>query len=205
MSAANLVWHKGTIERPSRAVANQHGSGVIWLTGLSGAGKSTIASRVEASLHASGCRTFVLDGDNLRHGLCSDLGFSTEDRRENVRRVGEVARLFVDAGLIVIVALISPFKSDRERVRQLFGANEFFEVYCDCALDVCEARDPKGLYKRARAGEIPNFTGLASPYEPPDHPELILKTASATLEQCSQEVVGLLHRYDVVPNISVLP
>jgi adenylyl-sulfate kinase len=165
---------------------------VVWLTGLSGAGKSTLASAVEKVLRASGVRCYVLDGDRLRHGLNRDLGFSDADRVENIRRVGEVAKLMVDAGLVVLVALISPFRADRQRARELFRAGDFIEVHVSTPLEVCERRDPKGLYRKARAAEMPDFTGISSPYEPPEAPELELDTARLPLRDCVERILRLL-------------
>lgn len=165
---------------------------MLWFTGLSGAGKSTLAHATEERLHQMGCRTFVLDGDNVRHGLCADLGFSDQDRIENIRRVGEVAKLFLEAGVIVLTAFISPFQADRARVRSLVNEADFLEIYCDCSLEVCEERDVKGLYRRARMGEIKNFTGISSPYEPPVNPELRVKTSELPLQDSVDQVIDLL-------------
>ena len=166
----NVVWHQATVTRERREKLNGHRSFVLWFTGLSGAGKSTIAHAVEEQLYQMGCHTFVFDGDNVRHGLCSDLGFGEDDRKENIRRIGEMTHLFVQAGGIAMTAFISPFRSERKRVRDLFKPGEFIEVYCDCSLDTCEQRDVKGLYAKARAGLIPNYTGISSPYEKPESP-----------------------------------
>lgn len=188
----DLFWHRGVIDRSTRERRNGHGSAVVWFTGLSGAGKSTIAHAVEERLHAMGCQSYVLDGDNVRHGLCADLGFSMSDRHENIRRVGEVAKLMVDAGLIVLTAFISPLRADRDRVRGMLEPHEFLEVYVRCPIEVCEARDVKGLYRRARAGEIPEFTGVSSPYEEPTQNELTLDTHLSGIEQSVEAVVDLL-------------
>jgi adenylylsulfate kinase len=177
---------------------NGHKGTVVWFTGLSGSGKSTIAHEVEEQLYRLGCRTYVFDGDNVRHGLCSDLGFSPEDRTENIRRIGEMTKLFLDAGVIALTAFISPFTRDREGVRNLVGATDFIEVYCRCSLKVCEERDVKGMYKRARAGEIKEFTGISSPYEEPAHPDLILDTDRSTPAQCAAQVIDLLRQRKVV-------
>ena len=190
--STNVVWHGSTVARSDRAVLNGHRSVLLWFTGLSGAGKSTLAHAVEKALHDRGCRTFVLDGDNVRHGLCGDLGFSEADRVENIRRVAEMARLFLEAGVITLTAFISPFRSDRQRARALVPDGEFIEIFCDCPLEVCERRDVKGLYRRARAGEIKEFTGISSPYEPPETPELTVATGHLTLEDCVAQVIGLL-------------
>lgn len=190
--SSNVVWHHATIDRSMREQLNGHKSVVLWFTGLSGSGKSTLAHAVEERLHALGCRTFVLDGDNIRHGLCGDLGFSDEDRVENIRRIGEVAKLFVEAGVIALTAFISPFRSDRDRVRGLVLHGDFIEIFCDAPLEVCEQRDIKGLYKKARAGEIKAFTGISSPYEPPLNPELVVDTGRLPLDQCAEMVIDLL-------------
>lgn len=189
MKSKDIVWHGASVRRENRQLQNGHGSAVVWFTGLSGAGKSTLAYALEERLHDMGCRTYVLDGDNVRHGLCSDLGFSSSDRTENIRRVGEVARLMADAGLIVLAAFISPFRSDRDRIRALMPAGEFIEVFCRCDLTVFEARDVKGLYQRARLGGIQDFTGITSPYEPPLDPELVLETGRLSLESCVSTVL----------------
>ena len=168
-----------------------HAGAVIWFTGLSGAGKSTIAHALEEYLHQRGAHTYVLDGDNIRHGLCGDLGFSPADRHENIRRIGELAKLFIDAGIIVLTAFISPIREDRARIRDMIGA-DFIEVYCRCPLAVCESRDVKGLYKKARAGEIKEFTGIDAPYEEPDNPELVLNSAASSIEQSVETLAAYL-------------
>lgn len=180
--ATNIVWHAASVSRERHEALNGHKGIVVWFTGLSGSGKSTIAHALDKHLHAQGRHTVVLDGDNVRHGLCSDLGFSEADRRENIRRLGEVSKLFVSVGLITITAFISPFRQDRQSVRNLIGNHDFIEVYCRCALEVCEQRDVKGLYRRARAGEIANYTGISSPYEEPEHAEVIVDSDSESLE-----------------------
>ncbi|MGJ0493151.1 adenylyl-sulfate kinase [Methylobacter sp.] len=187
-----IVWHQATITRQHREALNNHRSSILWFTGLSGAGKSTLAHATEERLHQMGCRTFVLDGDNVRHGLCADLGFSDQDRIENIRRVGEMAKLFIESGVIVLTAFISPFQADRARVRSLVTEADFLEIYCDCALEVCEGRDVKGLYRRARMGEIKNFTGISSPYEPPVNPELRVNTSELSLQASVDQVIDLL-------------
>ncbi len=189
----NVVWHHATVTRARREAQNGHRGAIIWFTGLSGAGKSTLAHEVEERLHQMGCRTFVLDGDNVRHGLCGDLGFSAEDRVENVRRIGEVAKLFMEAGVIVLAAFISPFRADRDKVRAMVHTGEFVEIYCRCPIEVCEQRDVKGLYKKARAGEIVQFTGISSPYEAPGKPELIVDTSRQSLDECVRQVVAILY------------
>jgi adenylylsulfate kinase len=191
MKSSNTVWHHATVTRDRRAELSKHKSVVLWFTGLSGAGKSTIAHAVEEQLHQKGYHTFVLDGDNVRHGLCGDLGFSDADRMENIRRVGEVAKLFIEAGVIVLTAFISPFRADRDKARQLIQ-EDFVEIYCDCSLEVCEERDVKGLYRKARAGEIKHFTGISSPYEIPENPELSINTGGKTIEECAAEVLAYL-------------
>lgn len=195
--SSHTVWHHATVTRMRREQANGHRSAVLWFTGLSGAGKSTIAHATEENLHQLGCRTYVLDGDNVRHGLCGDLGFSIEDRHENIRRIGEMARLFVDAGIITLTAFISPLRTDRERVRHLAG-EDFIEIYCRCPIEVCEERDVKGLYKKARAGEIRDFTGISSPYEEPENPELVIDSSRLTIEESVRQVLSLLNARGVV-------
>ncbi len=190
--SSNVVWHHATIDRQIREEMNGHKSVILWFTGLSGSGKSTLAHAVEEKLYEMKCRTFVLDGDNIRHGLCGDLGFSDEDRVENIRRIGEVAKLFLEAGVISLTAFISPFRSDREKVRNLVPHGDFLEIYCHCPLEICEERDVKGLYKKARAGEIKAFTGIDSPYEEPLAPELTVDTGSETLEESASKVIKLL-------------
>ncbi len=190
--STNIVWHNATVTRTRREVQNGHRGVILWFTGLSGAGKSTLAHAVEEALHQQGCRTFVLDGDNVRHGLCSDLGFSNEARIENIRRVGEVAKLFREAGIIVLTAFISPFQADRERVRGMVEHGDFVEIYCDSPIEVCETRDVKGLYKKARAGKISEFTGVSSPYEAPEKPEFVVNTGTNELDFCVSQVIGEL-------------
>jgi adenylylsulfate kinase len=188
----NVIWHHATVTREKREKINNHRSVCLWFTGLSGAGKSTLAHAVEERLYEVGCRTFVFDGDNVRHGLCSNLGFSMEDRTENIRRIGEMAKLFVEAGVIALTAFISPLRADRDRVRLLLGRHDFIEIYCNCPLSVCEERDVKGMYKLARAGKIKNFTGISSPYEAPENPELRLDTHAMPLEQCVDKIIAYL-------------
>jgi adenylylsulfate kinase len=179
------------VKRSDRERRNAHRGVVLWFTGLPSAGKSTLAHAVEEQLFAQGCRTFVLDGDNVRHGLCADLGFSAAERAENVRRIGELSRLFVEAGVITLAAFISPFSADRARLRSMFAPGDFLEIYCDCPVAVCEERDPKGMYQRARAGEIAGFTGVSSPYEVPEHAELTVNTAQVPLDACVAQVLEL--------------
>jgi adenylylsulfate kinase len=198
MQSTNVVWHHATVARTEREAQNGHKSAILWFTGLSGAGKSTLAHAVEARLYEMQCHTFVIDGDNVRHGLCGDLGFSATDRTENIRRVGEVAKLFIEAGVITLTAFISPFRADRDRVRQMVAANEFFEIYCKADLAVCEQRDVKGMYRKARSGEIAEFTGISSPYEAPEAPELVVETGSKPLDACVDEVIEALVRKGIV-------
>lgn len=193
----NVKWHRSLVSRSMRNMKNGHASPVIWFTGLSGSGKSTLAHSVEKALFDMGCQAYVLDGDNVRHGLCGDLGFSATDRTENLRRIAEVAKLMTDAGIIVLAAFISPSGSDREKVRNMFGKTDFLEIYCKCRIDVCETRDVKGVYKKARNGEINNFTGISSPYEPPTNPELILDTSSESIEECIKKIMLLLNKCGV--------
>lgn len=198
---SNVVWHHATVTRKRREKLNGHRSVILWFTGLSGAGKSSLAHAVEERLHESSCHTFVFDGDNVRHGLCADLAFSIEDRVENIRRVGEMAKLFLEAGVIVLTAFISPFNADRARVRSLVQHGELIEIYCDCPLEVCEDRDVKGLYKRARAGEIKDFTGISSPYEVPLNPELVVDTGALTLDESATKVIEFLLGRGVIGRI----
>lgn len=184
--SSNVVWHNATVTRQRREQKNRHKGGLFWFTGLSGSGKSTLAHAVEERLFQQGFNTYVLDGDNVRHGLCADLGFSDEDRKENIRRISQMSKLFVEAGIIVLTAFISPFRIDRDNARKIV-APDFHEIYCNCPLEVCEMRDVKGLYKRARAGEIKHFTGIDSPYEEPLNPELSTRTDS-DLEGSVEEV-----------------
>ena len=188
-ASTNVVWHHATVTRARREAQNGHRGAIVWFTGLSGSGKSTLAHAVEESLHQGGCRTFVLDGDNVRHGLCGDLGFSSKDRTENIRRIGEMAKLFMEAGVIVLTAFISPYRTDRGRVRGMVGHGDFIEIYCDASIEVCEARDVKGMYKKARAGLIPEFTGISSPYEVPEKPELTVNTGGSALDNCVEQVI----------------
>jgi adenylylsulfate kinase len=196
----NIVWHQATVTRERREQMNKHRAKLLWFTGLSGSGKSTLAHALEEELYQRGCRTYVFDGDNVRHGLCGDLGFSDRDRTENIRRIAEMAKLFVDAGVISLTAFISPFREDRDRARGLFPHGDFIEVYVDCPLEVCESRDVKGLYKRARAGEIKDFTGISSPYEPPSKPEIIIQTADREVMDCVNEIIRSLELRGVIPN-----
>lgn len=200
-TSTNTTWHRSSVTRSRREAQNLHRSAIIWFTGLSGSGKSTLAHAVEEELYQHGCRTFVLDGDNVRHGLCGDLGFSAQDRVENIRRVGEVAKLFMEAGVIVLAAFISPYRDDRKRVRNLVDHDDFIEIYCDSPAEVCESRDVKGIYKKARAGIIKEFTGISSPYEAPENPELIVNTAELELDVCVQQVIGEIKRRGILSRI----
>ena len=187
--STNITWHEGQVLRKEREALLRQRGATLWLTGLSGAGKSTVAVAVEKLLVERGHIAYVLDGDNVRHGLNKNLGFSPEDRTENIRRIGEVARLFTDAGVIVLTSFISPYRADREAVRALFDAGDFVEIYVDADVETCEGRDPKGLYKKARAGEIPEFTGISAPYEAPESPELVLDTARQSVEESAAAVI----------------
>lgn len=185
----HVIWHQGAVTKGDRNVLNGHRSGLIWLTGLSASGKSTIAHAVEKELFDSGIRAYVLDGDNVRHGLNANLGFSPEDRKENMRRIAEVARLMVDAGLLVLAAFISPFREDRAAVRKLFNKDDFAEIYIKCSLAECENRDPKGQYKKARNGIIKNYTGVSAPYEEPEAPELVIDTEKMSPEDSAKAIM----------------
>lgn len=196
--SSNTVWHDATITKQDREKLFRQKGAALWFTGLSGSGKSTIANAVEHRLFELGYHTYVLDGDNVRHGLNSDLGFSEEDRIENIRRLSELVRLFTDAGIIVLSAFISPFIKDREKARNLLKKGDFFEVYCRCDLSECENRDPKGLYKKARAGEIPEFTGISSPYEEPETPEIIVDTNQDTVSACADKIIAQLKKEGVL-------
>ena len=198
MKSSNTVWHHATVTRDRRKDLNNHKSVILWFTGLSGSGKSTLAHAVEEELYQKKCRTYVMDGDNVRHGLCGDLGFSDEDRKENIRRIGNVAKLFLDAGTIVLTAFISPFHEDRETVRNLVLPGDFLEIYCNAPLDVCEQRDVKGIYKKAREGIIKDFTGISSPYEAPLNPELVVNTGKDSLNQCVAQVINLLKERGII-------
>ena len=197
--ATNIVWHEASVDRAARADKRGHRSAILWFTGLSGSGKSTLANAVNAALFERGLATYVLDGDNVRHGLCKDLGFSDADREENIRRIGEVAKLFLDAGVIVLTAFVSPFRADRDKARDLVEAGDFFEIFCAADLDVCESRDPKGLYAKARSGAIKEFTGISSPYEAPDTPELKIDTGAQELAQSVEVVIKALQDKGVIP------
>lgn len=199
--ATNIVWHEASVDRAARADKRGHRSAILWFTGLSGSGKSTLANAVNAALFERGLATYVLDGDNVRHGLCKDLGFSDADREENIRRIGEVAKLFLDAGVIVLTAFVSPFRADRDKARDLVEAGDFFEIFCAADLDVCESRDPKGLYAKARSGAIKEFTGISSPYEAPDTPELKIDTGAQELAESVEVVLKALQDKGVIPTV----
>jgi adenylylsulfate kinase len=196
----NIKWHKQRITKTDRWGSNQHKSALIWITGLSASGKSSIATELEHRLFQKKIRTFVLDGDNVRYGLNKDLGFSPEDRKENLRRVGEVAKLLVNAGILAIAAFISPYASDREAIRELFRRDneEFIEVYLKCDLAICESRDPKGLYKKARRGEIPDFTGISQPYETPANPGITIETDRLNIEESVSVIISYLTEKGII-------
>ncbi len=196
IKATNITWHHSELTRGEREKRNGHRGLVLWFTGLSGSGKSTLAQEVQGALFERGCQTYVLDGDNVRHGLNKDLGFSPADREENIRRIGEVAKLFADAGVIALTAFISPYRADRDQARAISG-DSFVEVYVRCDLEVCETRDPKGLYKKARAGLIPEFTGISAPYEAPENPELVVDTSRESLEESATRVIAYLEERGV--------
>ncbi|TAK63320.1 adenylyl-sulfate kinase [Methylobacter sp.] len=196
--STNVVWHRATVTRARREAQNGHRGAILWFTGLSGSGKSTLAHAVEEALHQRGCRTFVLDGDNVRHGLCGDLGFSAKDRQENIRRIGEMAKIFMEAGVIVLTAFISPYCADRERVRGIVERGDFIEIYCDTPIEICESRDVKGLYKKARAGQLAEFTGITSPYEAPENSELAVHTGATDLDVCVQQVINKITQHGII-------
>lgn len=198
VKSSNVVWSESLITKDRRDNLNKQKSAIIWFTGLSGSGKSTIANALEQKLHHLYFRTYLLDGDNVRHGLTSDLGFNDSDRQENIRRVGEVSKLFIDAGVMVLATFISPFLKDRGRVRNLVKTKEFIEIYVKCPLDVCEQRDVKGLYKKARSGEIKHFTGIASPYEEPDRPEITIDTSKINIEESVNKIISYLLKHDYI-------
>ena len=196
----NVVWHHATVTRQRRNIQNNHKSTVLWFTGLSGSGKSTLAHAVEEELHQIGCRTIVLDGDNMRHGLCKDLDFSDKNRKENIRRIGEVAKLFIESGVITLTAFISPFKEERNKARELLSDGDLIEIYVKCPISVCEARDVKGMYKKAKANKIKNFTGISSPYEVPESPDLIVDTDQEILDESVDKVLGVLINRGIINN-----
>jgi adenylylsulfate kinase len=194
----NLTWYKEYLTREDRERLHGHKGAVVWFTGLSASGKSTIARHLEKMLYHMGCSTYVLDGDNVRHGLCRDLGFSAQDREENIRRIGEMVNLYVDAGIIAIAAFISPYRKDRLKVRDLVGKDRFLEVYVECTVDVCEARDPKGIYEKARAGIVKEFTGISAPYEPPEDPAVVIHSYQDDPISSAQQVLELVKRQGII-------
>ena len=196
--ATNIVWHQGNVTRGDREKINGHKACTVWLTGLSGSGKSTIAVDLEKRLWERGIRAYILDGDNVRHGLNKNLGFSPEDRTENIRRIGEVAKLFTEAGVVALTAFISPYRADRDQVRKIMADGDFVEVHVDCPVEVCEQRDVKGLYKKARAGEIKEFTGISAPYEAPEKPELTINTAGQSVEDSAKQILAYLEKQGII-------
>lgn len=194
----NIIWHPAAISKSDRQSLNGHKSCVLWFTGLSGSGKSVLANAVDKKLYRKGIQSYVLDGDNIRHGLNKDLGFQTGDRIENIRRIGEVAKLFVDSGQMILTAFISPFREDRDMVRALFPKGEFFEIYVKCPLHVCEQRDPKGLYKKARNGEIKHFTGIDSPYEAPLSPDFIIESDQTSISDGADLIINALQNRGII-------
>jgi adenylylsulfate kinase len=202
LSNQKLVWHSSLITREQREAMNGHKAMVVWFTGLPGSGKSTAAHAVEQQLFNAGCQAYVLDGDNVRHGLSSDLGFSPADRSEHMRRVGELAKLMYTTGMIILCAFISPMRESRRKVRALLPLGAFLEIYCKCPVELCEQRDRKGFYAQARTGKIPDYTGVSAPYEEPRDPELLLDTAALSPEQCAEHIVALLVQRDVIPRVA---
>jgi adenylylsulfate kinase len=190
----NVVWHKPSVMKAKREALNKHKALAVWFTGLPSSGKSTIAHAVELELYKLGVRTYTLDGDNVRHGLCSDLGFSPEDRAENLRRIAEMIKLFLDAGLVVLSAFVSPFERDRERIKSIVGSEKFVLIYCKCPVEVCEKRDPKGMYEKAKRGEIKNYTGVSAPYEEPKNPDLILETDKLSIDESVNLVLDYIKK-----------
>ncbi|MCS7231528.1 MAG: adenylyl-sulfate kinase [Elusimicrobiota bacterium] len=188
----NVIWHKPEVTRRDRETLNGHKSLAIWFTGLPSSGKSTIAHAVEKTLHELEVRTYTLDGDNVRHGLCADLGFSPQDRKENLRRIAEMVKLFIDAGIVTLCAFVSPYEEDRERIKKHLGEENFVLIYCRCPVEVCEARDPKGMYTKAKRGEIKEYTGVSAPYEEPLKPNLILDTNLLSIKECVEKVLALV-------------
>jgi len=198
MKSTNITWHNAKVTKDDRQKLNNHKSPVLWFTGLSGSGKSTLSVEVEKELHQRGIRTYILDGDNVRHGLNKNLGFSPEDRTENIRRIGEVAKLMSDAGVLTLTAFISPYEEDRNTVRELVDEGDFIEIFVKCSLEEAENRDPKGLYKKARSGEIKGFTGIDAPYEEPSKPEITVETDKQPLEESVDQIVRYLHDTDII-------
>jgi len=202
IKATNITWHEGHVSREEREGFLKQKGALVWFTGLSGSGKNTIAYTLEHALMQRGHLAYVLDGDNIRHGLNKNLGFSAEDREENIRRIGEVGRLFVDAGIVTSTAFISPYRKDRDQARETVGKDSFFEIFCDTPLDVCEERDPKGLYKKARAGELKGFTGIDDPYEAPESPELVIDTSKVSPQDASVQIITMLEKAGRLPSLS---
>lgn len=202
VKSTNITWHRPLVTQVDRDRRNRYKGVVLWFTGLPSSGKSTLAHQLERTLFERGCNAYVLDGDNIRHRLNKDLGFTPEDRTENIRRIGEVANLFSDAGVIVISAFISPYRLDRQQARTLNEPGRFFEVYCKCSLEACEKRDPKGLYRRARKGEVQEFTGITAPYEEPESPDLVVETDRQSLDECVSKILDFLERQGVIPSAS---
>ena len=198
IKSKNITWHHGKLTLQERQEKLGQKGAVVWFTGLSASGKSTVAREVELALIENEINAYVLDGDNIRHGLNANLGFSPDDRKENIRRIGEVAKLFAEANVVAMTAFISPYRADRDLARKLVPAGQFFEIFCDASVEECEKRDPKGLYKKARAGEIPEFTGISAPYEAPEKPELVLKTAQESLEESTRRVLNLLQEKGII-------
>ena len=194
----NITWHQPLVSREDRETRNGHRGAVVWITGLPSSGKSSLAHEVERRLFELGCNSYVLDGDNIRHRLNKDLGFSPEDRKENIRRISEVANLLTEAGVIVLTAFISPYQEDRDQARALNEPGRFFEVFCKCSIDECQRRDPKGLYLRAQKGEIPEFTGVSAPYEEPCNPEIVVEADKCSLEECAEQILHYLEQRDVI-------
>ncbi|SUK04904.1 adenylylsulfate kinase [Staphylococcus agnetis] len=196
----NITWHDSEVTKADRQARHAHKSAILWFTGLSGSGKSTLSVALEKALFERGIHTYRLDGDNVRHGLNNNLGFSPEDRQENIRRIAEVSKLMVDAGLITLTAFISPYRADRDRARQIVKDGEFIEIYTKASVEACEARDPKGLYQKARTGEIPEFTGISAPYEAPEHPEIVIDTEQTTIERSVQYIINYLEVHHYIPS-----
>ena len=199
VKSTNVTWHDPLVMKEDRDARNGYKGVVLWFTGLPSSGKSTLAHQLERSLFDRGCNAYVLDGDNIRHRLNKDLSFAPDDRKENIRRIGEVANLFADAGVIVIAAFISPYCEDRDQARTLNEPGRFFEVYCKCSLTVCEQRDPKGLYRQARKGAVKDFTGVSAPYEEPENPEILIETHKHSLEECVSQILGYLEGQEIIP------
>ncbi len=198
MQENNVIWFNGHVSREDREKLHGHKGAVIWLTGLSASGKSTIAHHLEKMLYEKDCSTYVFDGDNVRHGLCGDLSFSAEDRSENIRRIGEMVKLFIDAGIIAITAFISPYRKDRERIRDLVGKERFFEIYVECPIEECARRDPKGIYEKVQQGLIKNFTGISAPYESPESPDLVIESHKEDSIEAAKRVITLIEQRKII-------